>query len=225
MTPVKPPQPPRPLTPLSPATPAVHQAAALLLGYPDRNWPARLTLVHDALGEVTGPGTAPLLRFCAAVRDIPVLDLAARYVVTFDRSRRRTLHLTYYTDGDTRRRGGSLAEWKARYRAHGWEPPRTNCPTICPWPGVRRPLPRPGDAAAERTPPRDRAAEDGPGRPRQPLRRCAARRLRHPARRLARRPRHGPGARPQRTARRSGRPGPLRRRPERAGHLPGGTGR
>ncbi|KAK1185966.1 nitrate reductase molybdenum cofactor assembly chaperone [Streptomyces sp. NBS 14/10] len=140
-------KPPRPLSPPSAATPAVHQAAALLLGYPDRHWPARLTLVRDALGEVTGPGTAPLLRFCAAVRDIPVLDLAARYVVTFDRSRRRTLHLTYYTDGDTRRRGGSLAEWKARYRAHGWAPPEDELPDYlplalefaarCPAPGTR----------------------------------------------------------------------------------------
>ncbi|MER6142802.1 nitrate reductase molybdenum cofactor assembly chaperone [Streptomyces sparsogenes] len=117
---------------MNPATPAVHQAAALLLGYPDQRWPDRLTLVREAFTELTGPGTAPLLRFCAAVQDIPVLDLAARYVVTFDRSRRRTLHLTYYTDGDTRRRGGSLADWKARYRAHGWEPPEDELPDHLP---------------------------------------------------------------------------------------------
>lgn len=133
--------------PAAPATAAVRQAAALLLGYPDEDWPARLALVREGVGRLTGPGTAPLLRFCATVQDTPVLDLAARYVTTFDRSRRRTLHLTYYTDGDTRRRGAALAALKARYRAHGWQPPEDELPdhlplvlefaARCPEPGTR----------------------------------------------------------------------------------------
>jgi len=61
-----------------------------------------------------------------------VLDLTSAYVTTFDRSRRRTLHLTYYTDGDTRRRGGTLAGLKARYRAHGLEPPEDELPDHLP---------------------------------------------------------------------------------------------
>ncbi|MFE9611232.1 nitrate reductase molybdenum cofactor assembly chaperone [Streptomyces sp. NPDC006012] len=127
--------------------PAVHQSAALLLSYPDDRWPSRLALVGESLALLGGPGTAPLRAFCEAVRDIPVLTLAERYVTTFDRSRRRTLHLTYYTDGDTRRRGGSLAEWKRRYRAHGWTPPEDELPdhlplalefaARCPDPGTR----------------------------------------------------------------------------------------
>ncbi|WP_255951205.1 nitrate reductase molybdenum cofactor assembly chaperone [Streptomyces odontomachi] len=136
-------------TPPAPDTAAVHQAAALLLGYPDEGWPARLTLVREAIERLPGPGpgTAPLLRFCATVQDTPVLDLAAGYVTTFDRSRRRTLHLTYYTDGDTRRRGAALAALKARYRAHGWQPPEDELPdhlplvlefaARCPDPGSR----------------------------------------------------------------------------------------
>ncbi|MFJ8002079.1 nitrate reductase molybdenum cofactor assembly chaperone [Streptomyces sp. NPDC096310] len=112
--------------------PAVHQSAGLLLGYPDAEWPARLALVSDCLAQFSGPGTRPLLRFCAAVRDTSVLELAERYVLTFDRSRRRTLHLTYYTDGDTRRRGASLADWKAGYRARGWEPPEDELPDYLP---------------------------------------------------------------------------------------------
>ncbi len=53
-------------------------------------------------------------------------------MTTFDRSRRRTLHLSYYTDGDTRRRGATLAAWKARYRAHGWECPPDELPDHLP---------------------------------------------------------------------------------------------
>jgi nitrate reductase molybdenum cofactor assembly chaperone NarJ/NarW len=116
----------------SSAVAAVHQSAALLLGYPDEAWPARLSLVRDGLNELTGPGARSLLRFCAATAGTPVLDLAAAYVTTFDRSRRRTLHLSYYTDGDTRRRGASLAAWKARYRAHGWECPPDELPDHLP---------------------------------------------------------------------------------------------
>ncbi|WP_240805640.1 hypothetical protein [Streptomyces sp. A1547] len=33
---------------------------------------------------------------CTAVADVPQPELSARYVATFDRSRRRTLHLTYW---------------------------------------------------------------------------------------------------------------------------------
>ncbi|MGC5345228.1 nitrate reductase molybdenum cofactor assembly chaperone [Streptomyces sp. DT171] len=112
--------------------PAVHQSAALLLGYPDHTWPARLRTVADSLTQLSGPGTGPLRSFCAAVRDTPPMALAEHYILTFDRSRRRTLYLTYYTDGDTRRRGGSLAEWKARYRAHGWETPPDDLPDHLP---------------------------------------------------------------------------------------------
>ncbi|MCI3935405.1 nitrate reductase molybdenum cofactor assembly chaperone [Streptomyces sp. AN091965] len=112
--------------------PLVHQAASLLLRHPDADWPHRLHAVTTALAAAPGPRAEPLLRFCAAVADVPVLDLSARYVATFDRSRRRTLHLTYYTDGDTRRRGQSLLRWQGLYRAHGWQPPADELPDFLP---------------------------------------------------------------------------------------------
>ncbi|WP_328323954.1 MULTISPECIES: nitrate reductase molybdenum cofactor assembly chaperone [unclassified Streptomyces] len=60
------------------------------------------------------------------------LGFAAQYVATFDRSRRRCLYLTYYTDGDTRRRGASLARVKSLYRDHGWLPPEDELPDYLP---------------------------------------------------------------------------------------------
>lgn len=112
--------------------PVVHQAAALLLGYPDDHWPARLRTVRTALEPVPGPDVGLLLRFCAQVRDTAPLALAAQYVATFDRSRRRCLYLTYYTDGDTRRRGTTLAHLKSLYRDHGWQPPGDELPDFLP---------------------------------------------------------------------------------------------
>ncbi|MCX4882233.1 nitrate reductase molybdenum cofactor assembly chaperone [Streptomyces sp. NBC_00847] len=107
---------------------AVHQAASLLLLYPDQRWPAHRALVLESIGGLSGPAAVPLRRFCRRTADVPVLDLAAQYVTTFDRAPCRTLRLTQYTGGDLGRRGASLAALKARYREHGWvqsgsEPP------------------------------------------------------------------------------------------------------
>ncbi|OKI02132.1 nitrate reductase molybdenum cofactor assembly chaperone [Streptomyces sp. CB02923] len=110
----------------------VHQAASLLLTYPGPDWPARHRSVRAALRPDTGGQAALLLRFCTRVEEETPLALAARYVATFDRSPRRTLHMTYYTDGDTRRRGGTLARLKARYRADGWQPAPDELPDHLP---------------------------------------------------------------------------------------------
>ncbi|MEU9034900.1 nitrate reductase molybdenum cofactor assembly chaperone [Streptomyces sp. NPDC048352] len=113
-------------------TAALHQAASLLLSHPDEDVHQRLDLVRDALGALPGQESALLLRFCAAVAGVPQLELSARYVATFDRSRRRTLHLTYYTDGDTRRRGEALVRWRRLYREHGWQAPADELPDHLP---------------------------------------------------------------------------------------------
>ncbi|MCX5152044.1 nitrate reductase molybdenum cofactor assembly chaperone [Streptomyces sp. NBC_00320] len=113
-------------------TAALHQAASLLLSHPDEDWPQRLGLVRTCLGDLAGEEAALLLGFCTAVADVPPLELSARYVSTFDHSRRRTLHLTYYTDGDTRRRGQALLRWQQLYRDHGWQPPADELPDFLP---------------------------------------------------------------------------------------------
>jgi nitrate reductase delta subunit len=112
--------------------PLIHQAASLLLYYPDGDWPQRLHTVREAVRHVRGAESALLVRFCDTQRPAAPLALAAQYVATFDRSRRRCLYLTYYTDGDTRRRGASLARLKALYRDHGWQPPENELPDFLP---------------------------------------------------------------------------------------------
>ena len=111
---------------------AVHQAASLLLRYPGPEWPGRLAAVAEATAGLPGDEAESLRKFCAQVAAEPPMDFAARYITTFDRSRRRTLHLTYFTDGDTRRRGESLLRWRSLYLDHGWQPPDDELPDFLP---------------------------------------------------------------------------------------------
>lgn len=115
----------RPMTgPMNgPATAAVVcQAASLLLSYPDEAVRRHFPLVGKVVGGLpNGPTRSALQRFLDHAASTPPRELAEHYVATFDRRRRCCLYLTWYADGDTRRRGPSLAELKARYRRAGLE--------------------------------------------------------------------------------------------------------
>ncbi|MDL9936675.1 nitrate reductase molybdenum cofactor assembly chaperone [Gordonia sp. ABSL1-1] len=96
-------------------------AASWCLSYPADEVLARLPLIRDALAEQSGHRAAQLLA--------PVVDgllgtdperLRHEYVDVFDLSRKHTLYLTYWSDGDTRRRGAALGEFKTLYRDSGF---------------------------------------------------------------------------------------------------------
>lgn len=90
----------------------VWQATALLLCYPDRRLVGLVPLLRQAVPE--------LRRFLDLLGATPLSELQQSYVDTFDVRKRCCLYLTWYTDGDTRRRGASLAALKRRYAAHGY---------------------------------------------------------------------------------------------------------
>ncbi|MYW62653.1 nitrate reductase molybdenum cofactor assembly chaperone [Streptomyces sp. SID8379] len=94
-------------------TSLLFQAAALCLTYPDEELYERLPLVRAAAPEL-----APFVDHAEATA-LP--DLAAHYVQVFDFKNRHSLYLTWWRDGDTRRRGMSLVEMKQVYREHGLE--------------------------------------------------------------------------------------------------------
>jgi nitrate reductase delta subunit len=103
-------------------TAVVCQAAAVLLQYPDDESLRRWGLVGDALASVPAGGPRTLLeRFLATAEATAPAELAESYVSVFDRKRRCCLYLTWWTDGETRRRGESLARLKERYRRGGLE--------------------------------------------------------------------------------------------------------
>lgn len=95
----------------------VRQAAAYLLSYPDAGLVAGLPVIRNALVEQRVTSLDPFLDHLKAT---PLRELERQYVEVFDLSRRHALYLSYWTDGDTRRRGEVLARFKAAYRASGF---------------------------------------------------------------------------------------------------------
>ena len=71
---------------------------------------------------VTRRASEKVIRYAfdlAHLRGGSLQELQSWHVQEFDLSRRHALHLSYWTDGDTRRRGQVLADIKAVYRESG----------------------------------------------------------------------------------------------------------
>ncbi|KWW97670.1 nitrate reductase [Carbonactinospora thermoautotrophica] len=98
-----------------------HQAASLLLSYPDETLSAAVPALRAAAAELPEPVAAPLRRIIGHVADTPLADLATEYVATFDLKRRCCLYLTYYAYGDTRKRGLALLRFQQAYRSYGFD--------------------------------------------------------------------------------------------------------
>lgn len=94
----------------------VYAACSVLLDYPTAELLADLDSV-----EALVPGNAHLARLIAHLRAVPLGDLQAEYVATFDHTRKCALYLTYFAYGDTRRRGAALVTFKEVYRRGGVE--------------------------------------------------------------------------------------------------------
>ena len=111
----------RPLRRRQPDPRVVYQVASWCLDYPTATLVERLPLFADALAEQAGsPGAAELGDLVAHVGSTPLERLQHAYVDVFDLSRKHALYLSYWTDGDTRRRGEVLGRFKAAYRRSGF---------------------------------------------------------------------------------------------------------
>ncbi|MEP9385474.1 nitrate reductase molybdenum cofactor assembly chaperone [Nocardioides sp. KR10-350] len=99
----------------------VHQVAAWCLGYPDDRLHDQLPLLRSALAEQQpSEPVARLDEFLGHLAGTDRRTLVGDYVELFDLSRKQTLYLSYWTDGDTRRRGETLTAFKQAYRRSGW---------------------------------------------------------------------------------------------------------
>ncbi|MCA2216666.1 nitrate reductase molybdenum cofactor assembly chaperone [Jidongwangia harbinensis] len=99
--------------------PVAARAASLLLRYPDAAALSVLPTLTAALGELPAPVAEPLREVAGYRAKHDPTSLAASYVELFDFRRRCCLHLTYYTAGDTRRRGEALVLFAGAYRDAG----------------------------------------------------------------------------------------------------------
>jgi nitrate reductase delta subunit len=99
----------------------VWRIAALLLDYPSPETLAMSDQLMAAARELPDAVRAPMLNFLLQFSGADQMQLAARYVETFDMRRRASLHLTYYAYGDTRKRGMALLRFKHAYRQAGMQ--------------------------------------------------------------------------------------------------------
>ncbi|MYR08794.1 nitrate reductase molybdenum cofactor assembly chaperone [Gordonia sp. SID5947] len=99
----------------------VRQVASVCLGYPDDDTLAMAPLLDAALCEQPADEPIAGLRtFVGHLRDSDPKVLRQDYIDLFDLSRKHTLYLSYWTAGDTRRRGEELGVFKKQYRDSGF---------------------------------------------------------------------------------------------------------
>ncbi|MGW3464824.1 nitrate reductase molybdenum cofactor assembly chaperone, partial [Streptomyces olivaceoviridis] len=107
-----------------PSDAVLYQAAALCLTYPDDDLVARLPLLREA--------APPLRAFTDHAAVTPRRELAAHYERVFAPGNRRSLYLSRWHDGGTRRRGTSLVRFQDVYRRHGLECSGEELPDFLP---------------------------------------------------------------------------------------------
>ncbi|MGP7959271.1 nitrate reductase molybdenum cofactor assembly chaperone [Sanguibacter sp. A247] len=111
---------------------ATHMAASLLLDYPGPDHDARLDAVEitaESLPAIIGDD---LRAHIQTIREWGIDRTQEYYVETFDQKRRCALHLTYYSSGDTRRRGMALVTFTEAFAACGWELGDDDLPDFLP---------------------------------------------------------------------------------------------
>ncbi|WP_240197286.1 nitrate reductase molybdenum cofactor assembly chaperone [Nonomuraea lactucae] len=102
---------------------AIHMTASVLLSYPDERLVDALPLLTMTVDSMPpGEAVTRLRAFLGHLAATPLPRLAEQYVGTFDLERRCCPYLTYYTYGDTRRRGMALLRFKHAFREAGFEP-------------------------------------------------------------------------------------------------------
>ncbi len=97
----------------------IYQAASVALNYPEDALLERADLIGTALAESAPAALADFDPLLSWWQRTPPAEVQSTYVRVFDLTRKHTLYLTYWTDGDTRRRGQVLADVKQRYRDAG----------------------------------------------------------------------------------------------------------
>ena len=97
------------------------QLVSLLLDYPDESLVGRVPVLRSVVAELPEVQRQLLTAYLDTVAATPLGELQVDYVDTFDVTRKCSLHLTYFTHGDTRKRGVALVEFRQAYRKAGVE--------------------------------------------------------------------------------------------------------
>ncbi len=97
----------------------VWQSASILMDYPDEHLLDRLDLLTEVTASLPAKLGAGLQKTIGHLRRQSLYDLQSDYVDTFDTRRRGCLFLTYFSNGETRKRGLALLRIKQVYTKAG----------------------------------------------------------------------------------------------------------
>ena len=99
----------------------VFAAAAIALRYPEREWLKSFENIETELENFAPETKERLWELLTYFSSKSIMDLQIDYVNTFDRKRRACLYLSYYLNGDTRRRGMALLDFINIFASEGWK--------------------------------------------------------------------------------------------------------
>lgn len=100
---------------------AVWLAVSWLIGYPGPELYERLERMRGLVKGLPVAVSGPLLEAIRSLEERDELEVRSEYVETFDTRRKGCLYLTYFLNGDTRKRGMAMLEIKDTYRNAGLE--------------------------------------------------------------------------------------------------------
>ena len=95
------------------------QSASILMDYPDESLFSRLDLLTEVAATLPAKLGANLQATIDHLRGRPLGESESEYVDTFDTRRRGCLFLTYFSNGETRKRGLALLRIKQVYTRSG----------------------------------------------------------------------------------------------------------
>ncbi len=112
-----------------------YKILSLLLDYPDEELYRGLPEIEAAITGLPGLSSAEkqaLTAHCQWMQSLPVLELQAQYVQTFDLTAEHSLHLTHHLFGDDRGRGPALVDLGEFYKHTGLETAGGELPDYLP---------------------------------------------------------------------------------------------
>jgi nitrate reductase delta subunit len=107
-------------------------AASILLRYPDEPLMESLGSLTTLSSQLPQNFGKPYVQMCSYLSENSLLESQTQYVATFDLKRRCCLYLSYYLNGDTRRRGMALWRFQDAYRSAGQEVVQGELPDYLP---------------------------------------------------------------------------------------------
>ena len=98
----------------------LYAAASIALRYPERDLLQAIEGIESELDNFNPQIKEVLWDLITYFSAKSLMDIQMEYVKTFDRKQRGCLYLSYYLNGDTRKRGMALLDFKGTFASEGW---------------------------------------------------------------------------------------------------------